>query len=109
MPSSSFCCYTLNSVAQLKKERKNTMILCTHDLQELNNSLLYLKMAELKNICQAHQLPDNGNKIALINRIVTFIQTGKILTLPIMPDASKAKKGTAYPLEPHTRMLSGES
>lgn len=74
---------------------------------ELNDSLHYLKVKELKDLCLKLKLPDNGKKKDLINRILTFVKDGKILHLKEFPQASKAVKGKEYPLHPKTKMLYG--
>ncbi len=74
---------------------------------ELHAALLYLKMNQLKLVCERFALDSSGNKIALIERITTFINTGKKIISPVMPEKSKAKRRDHYPLAPQTVMLYG--
>lgn len=85
----------------------NNAVLNNHDLHELNEALYYMKVMELKNVCEHYGLPKKGNKIALIHRIMTFLKTGNIVDLSPIPDISKARKGEHYPLAANTLMLYG--
>lgn len=85
--------------------------------QELFEALYYLKMAELKKICNQLDLPDSPPKGQMIDRIKYFLSTGKILKTQVIPEISKAsyfakpskdrKKNQHYPLKPDTLMLKG--
>jgi hypothetical protein len=77
------------------------------NLDKLHNALLYLKMGELKRVCERLGVDFTSKKGMLIERITTFVQTGKKVTAPIMPEKSKAKRGISYPLAPSTLILSG--
>ncbi len=73
----------------------------------LQNALLYLKMRQLTALCKKLDLDTNGKKGELIERITTFVTTGKKTTTPQIPAASKAQRGKVYPLAPETVMLFG--
>ena len=75
------------------------------DLNTLNDALHYLKMNELKNVCQQYELEFQGNKVALIARIITFLSSGQKLQAQKIPLISTAQKAITYPLEPNTHML----
>lgn len=77
------------------------------ELKELNDSLHFLKMAELRRLCLKLKLPKNGKKASIIHRIVTFIKTGDVLHEAPIPDKSRAQKGGKYPLAPDTLILFG--
>ncbi|MCL4229341.1 hypothetical protein KJZ61_01475 [Candidatus Dependentiae bacterium] len=73
----------------------------------LHDALYYMKMNELRKACLILSLPHAGKKIELINRIMTFIQTGNIRLLPVVPEQSKAKNYPTQPLRPDSLMLYG--
>lgn len=80
----------------------------SHNILEINDlkkSLTFLHIPELRDILENLVLPTDGKKIALIYRIVHFLETGKILHSPKIPEVSKARKGIDYPLEPTTLIL----
>jgi len=87
--------------------KKNFLFLNDVEHEALFDAIHYLNMAELKYMCTYFKLPPVGKKKDLIERIITFIQTGAITTIPEIPASSRAKKGVAYPLAPHTKMLYG--
>lgn len=84
---------------------------------QLFEALYFLKMGELKHLCEKLDLPYTAKKGEVIEGIKHFITTGKILETPPIPAVSKAsayakasadkKKGTSYPLKPETLMLIG--
>ena len=73
----------------------------------LKEALLFLHVAELRQLCMTQGVPSHGNKVTLIARIVHFISTGEIIKEPKIPTISKAKRGCDYPLEPSVLMLKG--
>lgn len=83
-------------------------LLTNQEQQNLYDALLYMKMAELKKSCQMLSLPDGGKKIDLIDRIMTFIKTGKIQKSPIIPDISYAKNYPPQVLHNSSLMLYGD-
>lgn len=72
-----------------------------------NDALHYMKMAELKKACQILSFSDKGKKAELINRIMAFIQTGRIKMLPKIPAQSLAKNHPIQVLEASSLMLYG--
>jgi hypothetical protein len=83
------------------------MSLTSSELIELKESLHCMKMEELKEVCDHLNLPFQGQKRARIERILTFLETGKVLKPSELPMASKALKNKDYPLAPETLILSG--
>lgn len=77
------------------------------DLNILKDSLFYLKVTELKSACLQLNLPTTGKKGDLVQRIIIFLEEGKILNLKSLPEISKAKAKQDYPLKPNTLILSG--
>lgn len=76
-------------------------------LDELKVCLQYFHVAELKDLCDQLKIPKNEKKPGLINQILFFIRTGKTIPSRQYPAASKAQRGTLYPLSPATLMLHG--
>ncbi len=66
----------------------------------LKESLYFLKMPQLKKACDLFSLPSNGKKIDLITRILSFVQHGKIVESPSIPEESRARN---YPVQPISR------
>lgn len=64
-----------------------------NDLQLLNECLYYLKMIELKHLCKHLNLSTKGNKVALIERIIKFVQTGEKAVVREILFQSRAEKG----------------
>ncbi len=83
----------------------NKLTKATQEL--LNDALYYLKMEELKKACDMLPLPDKGKKIDLINRIIMFVQTGKIIECSIIPNQSRASSYPTQPLSADALMLYG--
>ena len=81
--------------------------LTTSELEQLKEGLLYLKMGELRNVCERLGIFSKGVKTQLIESICFFARKGKHLPYPKMPAVSKAKKGETYPLAQETKMLKG--
>lgn len=75
--------------------------------EALSEALLFAKMAELQEMCALIYLPHAGTKNQLIDRIITFIDTGTILQPPRIPDISRAKAHAPQSLAPHALMLYG--
>ncbi len=76
-------------------------------LERISTNLNYLKMDELKELCAYYHLPITGKKTTLIQRLLTFVSTGKIEPSKKLPIISQAKKGQEYPLHPKTKILHG--
>ncbi|HQS84703.1 MAG: hypothetical protein B7Y25_07240 [Alphaproteobacteria bacterium 16-39-46] len=77
------------------------------NLNSLKESLNFLHMEELKEICTKLLLPTQEKKGALILRILHFIEFGKVIKAPKIPDISCARRGENYPLHPTTCILKG--
>ena len=92
----------------MNKSKQNQFTLLSEDkLIDLKESLLFLRVSELKEIAAKLLLPDKGKKITLIERIMHFLATGEIIQEPKIPTASCARRGTTYPLAPNALMLKG--
>lgn len=81
--------------------------LSEYELAILYEVLHYLKMEELRAICEFYTLATNGKKFDLIRRITTFIQGDEVVEAPAIPMISKAQKGRLYPIEPDAYMVCG--
>jgi len=81
--------------------------LSKQEQSDLFEALYFMKMAELKKVCEQLGLPVTGVKGERIDRIKHFIMTGKILEEQKMPEISKAKSGKEYPLKPDALVLFG--
>ena len=77
------------------------------NLSKLKESIVFLNMEELRNICIKLSIPNKGKKRALIARIIYFIKTKEIIKEPQIPEISKAKKGQIYSLHPDRIILKG--
>ncbi len=77
------------------------------EFDRLKNSIYYMNLEELKDVCLAFNLPGSGKKGELIERILHFVQHGKILREKEMPEESKAQKNKRYPLASNTLILHG--
>lgn len=86
---------------------KSGMLLNKTDLALLKEALHYLKMEELKEVCVYLNLPFQGQKRARIERILIFLETGKVSKAEGLPVVSQALKDKNYPLAPETPILSG--
>lgn len=74
---------------------------------ELKESLLFLHVAELREIAKSLSLEHRGVKKILIFRICHFLETGERLKDAPFPKESCSKRGASYPLEESTLMLRG--
>lgn len=74
---------------------------------ELKNALLYLNVSELKETCERLNIPKAGEKIVLIERIITYVKKKKIIPPNQFPTISHAQKGVVYPLIPKGLILYG--
>ncbi len=82
-------------------------LLTGQEFTVLKNSLLFLHVSELKDLATNLSLLDKGNKMALIMRILHFLETGKTLTVPKFPENSCAKRRKIYPIHSSALMLKG--
>lgn len=83
------------------------MKLTTNECQQLFEALYYLKVKELEGLCEYLQIPFDGPKAELIDRIKHFVSTGEKLPVQPLPEVSVAKKGKLYPLSADTLILYG--
>lgn len=86
---------------------KSFPLLNTQEQAMLEDTLYYLKMVELKKACAMLALPESGKKLELINRIITFVQSGTIVQTPRIPVQSRAINHSPQPLAPKSLMLYG--
>ena len=77
------------------------------DFDQLNQSIWYLHVEELKEIAVQLGISDKGAKGAVIARILHFLQSGEELVMPKFPAVSCAKKGVFQQLSPKSLMLRG--
>lgn len=75
---------------------------------ELKSALLYLNVSELKETCERLNIPKTGEKIALIERIITYVKKKKVIPPNQFPTISHAQKGVVYPLTPKGLILYGD-
>lgn len=73
----------------------------------LHDALYYMKIGELKKACVMLSLPCTGKKIDLIARIMTFIQSGKIIEYPTIPKQSRSNNYPIQDIKADTLMLYG--
>ena len=73
----------------------------------LKDSLHYLHVSELKNLCSQLQLSKKGKKREFILRIIKFIETGEKLVNDPFPKISCASSKQKYELSKNSLMLKG--
>ncbi len=86
---------------------KKFPLLSKAEQADLSKSILFFNMQELRRMCEGLQLPSKGKKMALITRIMTFIETGKIVLEQEIPAISRIKEGQKIPLESQAKILFG--
>ncbi len=79
----------------------------SRDLSELQESLLFLYVDELKNLCAQLELSLKGKKAELIHRIIIFVETGEKVVLSPYPLVSCSKGNKTGALTPDALMLRG--
>ncbi len=77
------------------------------ELKQLETSLNFFHVEELKDIALKLSLPKKSKKGALIHRIVHFLRTGDTKSDSEIPTISCAKRGQEYPLTSNTLILKG--
>jgi hypothetical protein len=85
----------------------NYPLLTEHEQTALSDAMHFMKMAELQEGCRILGLPESGKKTELIEKILEFIRTGKVMPLPTIPNTSRAKSHPLQPLHPTALMLYG--
>jgi hypothetical protein len=88
--------------------KMNQQFLTAQELENLQVSLHYCKVGELRNFCEQLHITHSGTKPALIKRIIIFIQTGICSKESFIPASSRKKVGEDYPLHPDTLMVYGD-
>jgi hypothetical protein len=82
-------------------------LLTKQEQTTLNDAMHFMKMAELQDGCRILGLPDSGKKTELIEKILVFIHSGKVMSLPTIPALSRAKNYPPQPLRANSLMLYG--
>jgi hypothetical protein len=77
------------------------------DFAQLQNSLYYLNISQLKNYCDKLTLSTKGKKITLIARILYFLKTSKKIDLAKYPEASMSRGQKNQELKANVLMLKG--
>lgn len=83
-------------------------LLTNHEQAILHDALHYMKMAELRASCLVLGLPKLGNKRFLIDLIMHFVQTRKVLVKLPIPAISRANNHAFQTLAPNSLMLYGQ-
>jgi hypothetical protein len=78
-----------------------------YSIKTLKEAMNYLRMEEIREVCQKLNLPYSGRKMQLIERVIIFLSSGKIIKVPKFPAVSRAVKGTVYKLAPNSLLLDG--
>jgi Domain of unknown function (DUF6434) len=73
----------------------------------LYEALLFFNIQELRETCKELSLPFSGLKRALVQRIVSWVTTGRLNEEAEIPTQSKARRGVSYPLHLETLILHG--
>jgi len=77
------------------------------DQKALRDAIYYMNMSELKRCCQVLAIPESGKKAELIDNIISFIKTGKVVKRDTMPPESLAKNHPPQGLTKNGLMLYG--
>jgi len=77
-------------------------------MKDIEASLHFLKMGELRACAERLSLPTQGVKKSLIVRIIHFLKTGEVVIEPPIPPKSRGKKSEKCPLHPHGLILYGQ-
>src|SRR3989344_5145485 len=70
-------------------------------------ALNFMKMEEIKRFCDRHKVPTVGKKGEILDRVMAFLETGRILEPRAIPAASRAAAGAAAPLRSNAKILYG--
>jgi len=81
--------------------------LSSQERKEFFDALYFLKIAELEDLAAYLQVPINGPKGEIIDRITHYLTTGTLLPIKPLPEISKAKKNHTYPLKQEALILFG--
>ena len=77
------------------------------DIDQLKVSVLFLKVGELREYLIKLGIPKEGKKIFLIEKLIHFLETGRIKKESPIPNKSRSKRGEEYILHPKTLILKG--
>ncbi len=83
------------------------MSVTTKNLVQLQNSMNYLHVSELKAYCEKLGLSLKGKKFTLIYRILHFLKTGEKIELAKYPSTSLSKSNKDYTPKPSDLILKG--
>lgn len=82
------------------------MKLSSRDLAAIDHSIFFLKVGELRKLCERFGLPFNATKKILIDRILTFLKTGGSVQECKIPERVKGKE-RVLPLQSSMKMMFG--
>ena len=77
-------------------------------LSQLQESLNFLRVGELRDVCKILKIPSKGKKPFMISCILTFLETGEVLSEPNIPLVSIAPKGQKISLSIDSLILKGD-
>ena len=77
-------------------------------LSQLQESLKFLHISELKDICKLLNITCKGKKPFMVSCILTFLKTGEVLSEPNIPSISRVPKGKKVPLSLDSLILKGD-
>ncbi|OJU82504.1 MAG: hypothetical protein BGO10_10185 [Chlamydia sp. 32-24] len=75
--------------------------------KSLKECLLLFHVAELKELASCLCLHVKGTKMALVHRILHFLETGEKISISTLPSISRAIRGKSYLLSENELMLKG--
>ena len=96
----------MKGMYKMKFETKSQI--SAEHLSQLQESLKFLHVSELKDICKILNIPCKGKKPFIISHILTFLETGEVLSEPNIPIVSIALKGQKIPLSLDSLILKGD-
>ncbi len=79
----------------------------TNKFGQLEESIYYLHVDELKELCTKLLLSCRGKKGELVHRIIHFAKTGEKIISIKFPEVSYAKQGIAYEISKDSLILKG--
>lgn len=82
-------------------------LLSEHEQKIIYDALHYMNISELRNSCRQLALPDAGNKGELIERIMSYIQSGVVVAKKEFPAVSRTKSYPPQSLSPQSLILHG--
>lgn len=88
--------------------KNKTPSISKSDLKLLNETIWFMKVAELRKCCAMLGIPDTGQKGKMVDRIISYAKTGVVKKNKIIPDISKSKGKPKQLLKPTSLMLHSE-